>query len=234
VEALLSIVQRGGLVLLPIAVGSLVGVALFLERFFSTRQRHLLPKDLNERIISHLKQGQIGEAAAIVDANKSLFARVLRPLFRETLAKTDGSVVDVSEKGSKIDNMRTIISDSGRNEIGLLERNIEYLGTIAAVEPLLGLLGTVLGLIRAFHRVEILTSGGQSAINPGVLAAGIWEALLTTAAGLMVAIPTYLGYRYLQGKVASTVGGVEIAAYDVARLLSQTTTLSTGPKSPQP
>jgi biopolymer transport protein ExbB len=108
----------------------------------------------------------------------------------------------------------------GRREVVYLEKHVDLLGTIAAVEPLLGLLGTVTGLIRAFQQVQAHSARG-GAVNPGVLAGGIWEALITTAGGLMIGIPAYIAYRYLQARVDHVVVEIEEESLEMADLLAE-------------
>ncbi|MCP4677629.1 MAG: MotA/TolQ/ExbB proton channel family protein, partial [Deltaproteobacteria bacterium] len=91
--------------------------------------------------------------------------------------------------------IKSVLEESGRREVTRMERYIEAMGTTASVEPLLGLLGTVIGMIQVFQKVVVTSREG--AVDPGLLANGIWQALITTAAGLSVAIVAFIGYRYL-------------------------------------
>jgi biopolymer transport protein ExbB len=111
--------------------------------------------------------------------------------------------------------IKETIQDAGQHEIPRLEKNLSVLATIAHISPLLGLLGTVLGMIAAFQRIQ--AESGR--VNAGDLAGGIWEALITTAAGLSVAIPTYVAYNYLVSRVNALVLDMEKSATEVVDLL---------------
>ena len=108
------------------------------------------------------------------------------------------------------------IQDTGRHVVYELERYLNPLGTIAAISPLLGLLGTVIGMVKVFAAITVYGVG-----NPGVLAGGISEALITTAAGLSVAIPSLIGYRYLRGRVDNLVVQMEKEAMTFLQVLVQ-------------
>jgi len=138
-------------------------------------------------------------------------------------AKTAGPIASIFKAGLvKIDRSKEEISealhDAGNQEIPRLERNLSMLATIAHITPLLGLLGTVSGMISAFKMIQEKTGVGL-AINPGDLAGGIWEALLTTAAGLVVAIPTYVAYNYLVTRVNHMVVEMEDASSKMVDIL---------------
>jgi biopolymer transport protein ExbB len=108
------------------------------------------------------------------------------------------------------DELRQVFEEVGRREVARMERFIEALGTTASLEPLLGLLGTVIGMIQVFQQVVVTAREG--AVDPSQLANGIWQALITTAAGLSVAIPAYMGYRYLLGRTGRRALELEEAA----------------------
>jgi biopolymer transport protein ExbB len=121
--------------------------------------------------------------------------------------------------------LRTALEDTGRREIARMERFIEAMGTTASVEPLLGLLGTVIGMIRVFR--QVVTSSRQGAVDPGMLANGIWQALITTAAGLAVAIVAFVGYRFLLSRTSRHAFVLEESAAILAESL-------VGPGEPAP
>ena len=114
--------------------------------------------------------------------------------------------------------MREAVEDAAIHEVPVLEKRLSILATIAHISPLLGLLGTVIGMIKAFHKIQELTMAG-SPVDPGQLAEGIWEALITTAFGLLVAIPTFVAYNYLVSKVNNIVTDMERSATDLVNLL---------------
>jgi biopolymer transport protein ExbB len=115
--------------------------------------------------------------------------------------------------------IREAIEDAGVHEVPRLEKNLSALATIASISPLLGLLGTVTGMVRCFQVIQE-KSTTLNPINPGDLAGGIWEALITTVAGLIVAIPTYVAYNYLVSRVDSFVLEMEKAATELVNILT--------------
>jgi len=111
------------------------------------------------------------------------------------------------------------MQEAGRRETAFLERFVGAIGAVASVAPLIGLLGTVTGMIKVFGRVgEEYEKGGE--LNPGMLANGIWEALITTAAGLTVAIPAFLAYRYLMSRIDRYVVELEAEASEIVDLVA--------------
>ncbi|MCP4602160.1 MAG: MotA/TolQ/ExbB proton channel family protein [Proteobacteria bacterium] len=172
---------RGGVIMIPIALGSVIALTIFLERIWSLQETRILPRDLLNRVLDAARGGDI--KAAREECLKSN-----TPLGRLLLAGLD-------IKGLSRNETKGILEEVGRREVTRMERYIEAMGTTASVEPLLGLLGTVVGMIQVFQKVVVTSREG--AVDPGQLANGIWQALITTAAGLSVAIVAFIGYRYL-------------------------------------
>lgn len=199
---MLEIVQAGGWLMLPIIMCSVVAAAIILERLWTLQQERVLPKDLT------------GQAWQWVKADK------LDPEHLQTLRQGSplGQVLAAGlvnrDAGREI--AKESIEDTGRHVVHELERYLNPLGTIAAISPLLGLLGTVIGMVKVFAAI---TAHGVG--NPGVLAGGISEALITTAAGLTVAIPSLIGYRYLRGRVDGLVVRMEKEAMHFLEALLQ-------------
>lgn len=172
---------KGGLFMVPILLCSITAVAIFIERLFSLRRQRVVPADL------------VGRAEALV-AGRDL------PAALELLGGSPAAVARVLSAGLRVSEQpRDIVKDhleeAGRQEAAGLERFVDTLGTIAGVSTLLGLLGTISGMIEIFAVIST-----QSAVNPATLAGGISEALITTLAGLSVAIPTVVMHRYLLNK----------------------------------
>lgn len=197
---------KGGPVMYPIVLGSVVALALFLERVWALRRERVIPPAFQRRLRLLVREGKLSEAEVLCQENASALANI--------------TAAGLKQVGGKKEEIRQAIDDVGRREVALLERFVEFMGTIAAVEPLMGLLGTVTGLIRAFQQVEAAARGGAG-VKPELLAGGIWEALITTAAGLIVAIPAYLGYRFLQGRINTLAVEMEEDALRVAELLAK-------------
>jgi biopolymer transport protein ExbB len=124
----------------------------------------------------------------------------------------------IDHEGCDREVIRAAMSEAGERAVYRLERFVDVLGSIATISPLLGLLGTVLGMIDVFRRV-VESAGGQGAVQAEVLASGIWQALITTAAGLAVAIPVYLAYRFVLGRVDALAVDMEQQSSRVLELL---------------
>ena len=145
------------------------------------------------------------EALDMCNTTKGPIARILK----SGIMKYDKPRLDMKEA----------IEDAGVHEVPLLEKNLGVLATIAHIAPLLGLLGTVTGMVEAFQVIEEKAMG-MSPVNPGDLAGGIWEALITTVGGLSVAIPCYVAYNYLVSRVDNFVLDMEKSATELVNLLS--------------
>lgn len=167
---------KGGWVTIAILGCSILSLTIFFERIWSLRDRYILPEDFINRVMELISSNKTEEALAISKENKSSIANIV--------------VAALTHLGNG--NLDRYIETQGKNEVAQIEKNISILGLVATISPLLGLLGTVTGMIRMFHQVSIRGIGDHKFV-----AAGIWEALITTAAGLIVAIPSYVGYRYL-------------------------------------
>lgn len=194
--------SKGGWIMVPIGIASIIALALFLERIWSLQRNKALPSRFLEVVDKLLRDGRYTEAEALCHQNDSHIARVLEEGIR--YAGLDQAVI------------RERMEAAGQREVFFMERFTGALGSIATVAPLLGLLGTVTGMISVFQRV-VSQSGSGQAVDPGALANGIWEALITTATGLTVAIPTYLAYRF----VLSIVDRYAVEMADVALKASE-------------
>jgi len=177
-----ELMVAGGWVMMPIILCSVLAVTLILERFWTLRENRITPPLLVEQILTlHQKKRINNEAIEKLYINSPL-GRILAVGLR-------------NRNGSRAI-MKESIEEEGRQVALDLERFLNTLGTIASITPLLGLLGTVIGMIKVF---AVITSLGVG--DPKILADGISEALITTAAGLSVAIPSLMFYRYLRGRV---------------------------------
>jgi biopolymer transport protein ExbB len=177
---------KGGILMYPIAFCSIIAVGIFLERMWVLRRMRVLPRDFLIEVEDLVMRRKRPEAISLCKRNNSSIAHVVR--------------VGIENYGKKRDVIKEKIEEVGRREAASLERYINVIGTIAAVSPLLGLLGTVSGMIKSFNIISM-----QGVADPASLAGGISEALITTAAGLVVAIPTFVIYRYLSNKADSLI-----------------------------
>ena len=183
VRNLLQIFHDGGWMMYPIALCSFVLTVFTFERLIHLRRGRVIPRPFVKRLIEQLQQQQIDreEALELCERNPSPMATILSAAVR----KYGRPAVEVEQA----------VLDAGERESNLLRRNMRLLNAISNVSPLLGLLGTVLGMIQAFNDI----SSAQAMGRPDLLAGGISQALLTTAAGLLVAIPAYLLYMFFLG-----------------------------------
>jgi biopolymer transport protein ExbB len=196
-----EIVLAGGPFMWPIILCSVIAAAIVLERLWTLQPRRIVPPDLTRRIWQLVESGQVSDkVVAALEVNSPLgkllavgLANRYRP--REVLMER--------------------LEDAGRHVTHDLDRFLNTLGTIATVAPLLGLLGTVAGIIKSFNA---LFAGG--AADPRALSGGIAQALLTTAAGLCVAIPAFVAFRYLRGRVDTIVVQMEKDVVQFADALS--------------
>jgi len=183
---MIEIIRAGGGLMLPIILCSVIAVAITLERLWTLQRRRVLPKDLAMRVWEWARDRQLDQKHLGILSGNSPMGRVL--------------AAGLANRHQSREVLKEIVQDTGRHVVHELERYLNALGTIAAITPLLGLLGTVIGMVKVFTAI---TTAGVG--NPTVLAGGISEALITTAAGLSVAIPSLIAYRYLRGQVDARV-----------------------------
>jgi biopolymer transport protein ExbB len=187
---MLEIVQAGGWIMFPIVACSVAAVAIVLERLWTLQEKRVLPPGVANQVWDAVQHNQIDVEHIQRVHQSSPLGQVL--------------AAGLAHRHAPREVLREVVEDAGRHTVHDLERYLNPLGTIAAISPLLGLLGTVSGMIRSF--TGIMTEGVG---NPAVLAGGISEALVATAAGLSVAIPSLIAYRYLRGRVDGLVVKIE-------------------------
>lgn len=187
---MLELVTAGGLLMIPILLCSVVVVAICIERLYTLNGKKISPPHLLATVWQQLKADQLDTARLKTLKQSSPLGRIL--------------AAGLSNAYHGRDVMKESIQEAASHVVHDLERYLNTLGTIAAVTPLLGLLGTVMGMIKVF--AEIMTQGTG---NASVLAGGISEALITTAAGLSVAIPALVMHRYFVGRIDGIVVELE-------------------------
>lgn len=185
-----EIIVAGGPVMAPIILCSVVAVAIVIERLWTLQRKRVIPRELTDRVWKLVETRTLNDRHIEALASNSPLGRVL--------------AAGLANRHHGREIMKEQIEDTGRHVVHELERFLNTLGTIAAMSPLLGLLGTVTGMIGAFHAI---TEAGVG--DPRSLSGGIGEALITTAAGLIVAIPSLFAYRYLRGLVDALVVDME-------------------------
>ncbi len=201
-----DIIQKGGPVMYPIILCSVLALAIILEKMYHLYRAQIDTKKFMEEITNTIKRNKITEAAEMCDQTPGPTAHILK--------------AGILKHSSSPEEIKGAIEDAGLHEIPRLERNLNALATIAQVAPLLGFLGTVIGMVRCFQVVQEKAAFLQP-VNPGYLAQGIWEALITTVAGLIVAIPALVAYNYLSSRVDHLVWEMELSANDLIDTLSQ-------------
>lgn len=195
-----ELVKAGGWLMVPIIACSVVAMAIVIERLWMLRSKRVVPEDLVARVWKMHRQNQLNN-------NQITTIRDSSPLGRIVAA-------GLVNRNYSRDVMKEAIEDIGRQVVHELERYLNTLGTVASITPLLGLLGTVIGMIKVFSAITVAGVG-----NPTVLAGGISEALITTAAGLSVAIPSLMFHRYLSGRVALLVVRMEEEALKIIEVM---------------
>ena len=200
-----EIVRAGGWMMGPIILFSVVAAAIILERLWTLQDRRVLPPDLTKRVWQLVEANQVNDKVIEALEQNSPLGRVL--------------AVGLANRHRSRELLMERLEDTGRHVVHELERFLNTLGTIAGVSPLLGLLGTVGGIIRAFNAIN---AGGMG--DPRMLSGGIAQALVTTAAGLCVAIPALIAYRYLRGRIDRIVIEMEKDAIQLADALESART----------
>ncbi len=183
-------IKAGGFLMYPILLCSLVAMAIIAERFWSLQRKRIIPPGLVGQVWNWVKSGKLDRQH--IDALRS----------GSPLGKILAAGLVNRHRGRDV--MKESIEEVGAHVVHELGKYLNMLGVIASISPLLGLLGTVMGMIEVFATIS-----GQGVGNAGALAGGISKALFTTAAGLSVAIPALFFYRYLRGRVDELVIGME-------------------------
>jgi biopolymer transport protein ExbB len=199
---MLSFITKGGIFMYPIIACSILSLAIFIEKLWSLRRKKNVPLDFLQDIEQLLQENNSTKALSLCSDNRSSIARIFS--------------VGIKHYGKKREVIKERIEEVGRREASLLEKYVDSLATIASVSTLLGLLGTIAGMIKIFSVIST-----QSVVNPSTLAGGISEALYTTAAGLTVAIPTLIFYRYVSSKSRALVLEMEECSTQVVELIKE-------------
>jgi biopolymer transport protein ExbB len=176
--------ERGGPLMWAILMASVVGAAFFVDRLLALRRNKVLSPEVVVSLLNHLDAGDRERAAQLCREDRSIIARIVEA----------GLSLDAVNRST----IKEVMEETGEVEVGALHSGVNVLSTVAAISPLLGLLGTVTGMIQVFRDVADTVSPDIS-----VLAGGIWQALITTGAGLTIAIPFYVAYRYVENRIES-------------------------------
>jgi biopolymer transport protein ExbB len=195
-----EIVRAGGPLMWPIILCSIIAAVIVLERLWTLQDKRVLPPELPQQVWKLIETKQVNDKVITALEQNSPLGKVL--------------AAGLANRHRPREILMERLEDTGRHVVYELERFLNTLGTIAGIAPLLGLLGTVTGIIRSFNAIQ---AGGMG--DPRALSGGIAEALIATVAGLCVAIPSLIAYRYLRGRVDRIVVGIEKNAMRMADAL---------------
>jgi biopolymer transport protein ExbB len=199
--------EKGGPIMWVILVAAVAGLFVFFERMYSLQRTRVVPRAFVDRIRAMVAKGKTAEAQLLCEENGSSIARMMVASLQ---AYADGKTrAEIKEA----------VEEVGGREVAHLDKNVEVIGTVASVTPLLGLLGTVIGMIQVFQRFVEAYEVGQA--TPDVFAEGIWTALITTAYGLMVAIPMMVLYKFVQDRNDRLIVEMEEDALGIVGLLDE-------------
>lgn len=193
---------RGGVLMIPLGICSILALAIVLERTLNLRTRKIIQLDILQQVRDLVAENQVSDAMTLCRRYPSVMGRIL--------------LVTIANHDRDREELRSVVEDAGRQEVTTLDKNLGALGTIAAIAPLLGLTGTVFGMIRTF---AIISEKGIA--HPSQLAGGISEALITTATGLVIAIPTLIFYNYFTNKADRLILEIEKHSYRVVETLKR-------------
>lgn len=199
---MLNYFHQGGAMMWPIAFCSVIALAIFLDRIWTYHSVRRSTAPLFREVERLLGAGKLDQARQLCQQQQSPMGRIL--------------LVPLKNPGAGRPHLKTLVEEVGNRETAALERYLGLLGTIATISPLLGLLGTVLGMIRAF---TVIAREGVG--TPATLGGGISEALLTTAAGLCVAVPTLLLHKYLTSRVERSILEMEEYSMQIVDLVGE-------------
>ena len=199
-----QMIAAGGPLMIPIVFCSIMSFGIILEKFLYFSQIHTNTYQLKAEVWEFVKKNKIKEAVGICESNRSPVARIFK--------------AGILKFGQSREEIKGAIEEVSLYEIPQLEKKLTALSTIANISPLLGLLGTVTGMTGSFYTIQTRATG-LNPVTPVDLAGGIWEALITTVAGLVVAIPTFVAYNYFVSRVNAFVVDMERAGTELVNFL---------------
>lgn len=200
---MLEVLFMGGWVMIPLVLLSILTVYLLVERFITIRQASSNPDAITDRVRDYVRSGDVEGAISYCEQKDVPITRILKH--------------GLERLGRPISEIQDAVQAAGKHESFELEKRTNLLASIAGIAPMLGFFGTVIGMIRAFQEIQNL----QGNVNPSVLAGGIWEALVTTAAGLLVGILALFSYNFLIGRIRRLTNDMERSATDFIDLLQE-------------
>ncbi len=202
-ETFLSLAMKGGWVMIPIIILSIIAVYIFFERYFAIKKAQQIDLNFMNRIRDYIMDGKIVAANSLCQSINNPVARMIEK--------------GISRIGRPLNDVNAAVENVGRLEIYKLEKGLPTLATVSGGAPMIGFLGTVIGMVQAF--MEMSTSGNN--INVSQLSTGIYTALITTVAGLIVGIIAYFAYNILVAKVEKVVNNLEASTTEFMDLLNE-------------
>jgi biopolymer transport protein ExbB len=208
-SVILDYFNKGGIVMYFILLASILGVAIAIERYIFLKKLENSKKKLFSISLEKINKGQVRDLMAIYDSENNTVSRIFK------------TAIETYLKGASKEDIENSIGDIAKIELPIINRYLYLLGTMVSISPMLGLLGTVTGMIKA---TTVLAEKGLS--SPSELLAGIAEALITTAAGLIVAIPLLIIYNYLANKAEGIIQEIEANTTQIILSLSSSKDMS--------
>lgn len=193
--SLLSILMKGGLLMIPILILSVAALAIFIERFLYIKNAGKTDEHMLETIKDKINEGKLDDAKNICARSTGVTARV----FEKALNRL----------GSPVRDIESIMESVSNIEVNRMEKNLSLLAAIAAIAPMFGFLGTVVGMIKSFYNISIAND-----ISIGIIAGGIYEKMITSASGLVVGVIAYMMYTYLNHRIDSVIARLEDNSVD--------------------
>jgi biopolymer transport protein ExbB len=200
--SLLELLFQGGWVMVPILLLSLVAVFVIIERFLNLNRASKIKKGLLETIKEHIKRGDLSIAETTVAQYDTPVSAIL--------------LKGIKRMGSPVKEIESAMESTGRVEMMKLEKNMSYLGVIAAIAPMLGFVGTISGVIKIFYNISLADN-----ISIGLIAGGLYEKMITSAAGLVVGIIAHTGYQLLNMKIESIGMEMEKAGVEFIDIITE-------------
>jgi len=200
---LVDLLIAGGYMMIPLYLLFILAIFIFVERLITLRKASKTPKNLLDQVKMMVQGGDIPRAKMVCHGENTPVANMISK--------------GLDRIGSPLKNIEVAIENVGKIEIYKLEKNLGLLATVSGAAPMIGFLGTVAGMIRAFIGV----AQEEGMVSPKLLSTGIYEAMITTATGLVVGIVAYLGYNYLVGQVSKLIHSMEYTTIEFIDLLQE-------------
>ena len=201
--SLMELLMKGGWIMVFILILSLIAIYVFIERFLTVKKAAKDPAAFMEKLKSLVLQGDINGAKVLCAEMATPFARMIEK--------------GLARLGNPLQNIKESIEDVGKIEIYKLEKNLPILAAVSGTAPMVGFLGTVIGMIKAFMAI----AQQEGTVSPKLLSSGIYEALITTAFGLIVGIIAFLCYNYLVTRVQNVIHNMEYTATEFIDLIQE-------------